>query len=219
MNPSYGGIERVTDLLSKEFVRRGHNIIYLCTTVIANQLDCAFPAEQIVLPYSGGFENEENVKFYSHLLNEHKIDIVINQRGWAPFMNNVIGLNDVKTISVIHSSPMGSHIMYMREILRYNKSFDGIWRLVCKIVLFPCYWTYKYLKSKLGLLRHYCELLQRSSAVVVLSKNCRQELEQMTKWVSNKCMIFSIPNPNTYSDVVDCEGAKERIILLNCKQS
>ena len=32
---SSGGVERVTDTLSKEFIKRGHNVIFLCNQKIS----------------------------------------------------------------------------------------------------------------------------------------------------------------------------------------
>lgn len=213
INPHYGGIERVTDLLTKAFVCKGYNVTYLSSRMLENQTNVIMPVPQLVLPYAGGFDNKDNIKYYRDLLHEYKIDIVINQRGWAPFMNMVLDANGIKTVSVIHSTPMGLHIMYMKEILRHNETFDGFWRYICKLLIYPCYWTYKYVKSKKKLLDHYETLLSHSAAVVVLSKECKRELEYITRRFHQRCEIVAIPNPNMYDQIQTNEIEKQNVIL------
>lgn len=213
MIPSYGGIERVTDLLTKEFLRRGHRITYLAAKPSPSPITYSFPTAQLFLPEEGGFANSRNLEFYEELLSEQSVDVVLNQRGWAPFMNEALSIGGVKTISVIHSTPTGAHTMYMKEILRHNDTFDGWWRYVCKLLVYPFYWTYKYAKSKLGLVRHYRSLLKYTSAVVVLSSKCKQELENLTKSYRKRCDIVSIPNPNTYEEISNDKIIKQNIIL------
>ena len=144
MNPIYGGIERVTDLLSKEWILRGHTIVYLGARADEKMMDYSFPAKQLVLPFEGAFENPDNIQFYSDVLSKYNIDVVINQRGWAPFMNKALGCSEVKVISVIHTIPQGAHVLYMNEILRHNKTFNGIFRYVCKLMIYPFYYAYNY---------------------------------------------------------------------------
>lgn len=200
MNPIYGGIERVTDLLSKEWILRGHTIVYLGARADDKMLDYSFPAKQLVLPFEGAFENPDNIQFYSDVLSKYNIDVVINQRGWAPFMNNVLWRNTVKIVSVIHSTPLGLHVMYMKEILRHNKTFDGISRYIIKLIVYPVYYAYKYITSLVKLKYHYYNLVKGSSAVVLLSDKCRQDFNQITKAYYFSCPTYSIPNPNVYNN-------------------
>lgn len=215
MNPLYGGIERVTDLLTKELVSRtGYNVFYLCSRIDnEGMLDYDFPAKQLSLPYDGGFENEDNLRFYKDCLIDNKIDIVVNQRGWAPFMNKALNMNGIPTISVIHCIPKGAHVMYMAEILRHNKTFDGIWRYLLKLCIYPLYYAYKYSKSINKLKSHYRFLVSNTSAVVLLSKKCKQEFDEIVKPFSPQCITCSIPNPNTYLIPSDDTFKKENIVL------
>lgn len=214
MNPLFGGIERVTDLLTKELITRGHKVYYLCSRIDnESMLGYEFPAEQLALPTDGGFSNEENIQYYEELLKTNKIDIVVNQRGWAPFMNNVLCCNTVKTVSVIHSTPLGFHVMYMKEILRHNKTFDGISRYIIKLIVYPFYYAYKYITSLVRLKHHYYNLVKDSSAVVLLSDKCRQDFKQITQGYNPSCPIYSIPNPNVYINRNTDLAKKDNIIL------
>lgn len=44
-NPIRGGVERVTDLLAKEFKNRGHNVFYLNNYRNEDLLNYSFPAQ------------------------------------------------------------------------------------------------------------------------------------------------------------------------------
>ena len=59
-DPSFGGTERVTDLLSKEFIKRGHNVFYLSTR--NKESEYKFPCTQYYLPYSNSLKNSKNYK-------------------------------------------------------------------------------------------------------------------------------------------------------------
>ena len=216
MNPLYGGIERVTDILTRELVLRGgYRVFYLCARVDSiGMLDYNFPAEkQFVLPHTGGFRNLDNVIWYNELLIQNKIDIVVNQRGWAPFMNAVLDSHGIPSVSVIHCVPMGMHIMYIRGILRHNKTFDGVWRYVFKLIIYPFYYLCKYYKSVKSIKSHYRDLVSKSSAVVLLSNECRKEFDNIIASFVPKCKTYSIPNPNVYKLLSKDEHKKQNIVL------
>lgn len=213
MNPTCGGIERVTDILAKELIRRGYNVVYLCARSNDHQLNCSFPAEQLALPFNGAFENPKNIEFYTDVLSKYAIDVVVNQRGWAPFMNKALSNNGTKVVSVVHTIPLGVHIMYMKGILRHNNTFSGISRYICKLLIYPFYYLYKYIRSYIRLKSHYRFLVQRSSAVVLLSEKCRQDFDKIVKSVHHSCITHSIPNPNAYKKARVDLRVKANIIL------
>lgn len=215
-NPHFGGIERVTDLLVKEFLKfKNIRIYYLAARVDASRmLDYDFPVKQEVLPMPGEFSNTNNVDFYRNYLHDNDIDIVVNQRGWAPFMNNVIGIDGVKTISVIHTVPRGRQLIYMNGILRHDKTFNGYWRYFIKIILYPGYYLYKWLRSYRYLLQHYKVLATKSSAVVLLSNKCKADFQSLLSAVKDTrlCPTLAIPNPTLIDEFSDV-NMKENIIL------
>lgn len=214
MNPLYGGIERVTDLLARELnARVEYSVLYLCARTDGEEmLNYNFPAKQFVLPYEGGFDNKDNLLWYKHFLLDNRVDIVVNQRGWAPFMNDALNVCGLPTISVIHSMPWGAHVMYMKEILRYNKTLNGVWRYCCKLIIYPIYYLYKYIKSFRSQTEHYKALVTNSSAVVLLSRKCVLEFYDIVKSFQG-CKVCSISNPNTYEVALDKTITKEKIVL------
>lgn len=83
-NPSLGGIERVTDILTKEFIKNGHRVFYLCGYINETQqsmLDYNFPCPIYILPEPDLYRSQKNLLFYRSLITQLQIDIVINQRG------------------------------------------------------------------------------------------------------------------------------------------
>lgn len=220
-NPTYGGIERVTDLLVREFLQYPNfEVFYLCARVDEpRMMEYDFPALQLVLPEAGGFSNNENINFYKSLLKKYKINIVVNQRGWAPFMNKVLGLEGVKTISVIHTVPRGWQLSYLNGILRYDKNWNGYWRYLLKLIIYPFYLYYKKYKSSLFLKSHYRCLVSSSSAIVLLSNQYRLELNRLLPRKMQKCHTFSIPNPTDVYDNLPKEGDKKKVILYVARLS
>ncbi|KAA3702213.1 glycosyltransferase family 4 protein, partial [Bacteroides salyersiae] len=75
-NPQLGGIERVTDLLTKELIERGYDVKYL--NVVKSGIEYKFPAPVFYFP-SQMVKDPINTVFYKQFLKEQKIDIVVNQ--------------------------------------------------------------------------------------------------------------------------------------------
>ena len=74
-NPIGGGVERVTDILTKELVKRGYTIYYLCGKLPDSKLyllNYAYPAKLFQLPHFGMFDNDENISYYKQLQDELK---------------------------------------------------------------------------------------------------------------------------------------------------
>lgn len=210
-NPAYGGIERVTDLIVRELLRRGgYEITYLCEKVKDQSImEYDYPVKVVTLPYEGGFHNLANITFYTQFIKDSQIDIVINQRGWSSNMNRIIDANLVKTISVIHTVPNAYKILKIKGLLRHNKSLDGYWRYTTKILLYPFYRLYKEYVLNNYMANHYHDLLQKSSAVAVLSNRYISTLRRYAGNVS--CPIYSIPNPSPYR--TENIGEKEKVVL------
>ena len=107
-HPQRGGIERVSDLLCREFIRRGHNVLCLHNVRDESRMDYAYPASSYFFPYQVR-EVEKNGLFFRGFLQEHRIDMVIDQDPQTyyklyPFSK---ALRGVYIISVIHYNPLG----------------------------------------------------------------------------------------------------------------
>ena len=145
-NPVGGGVERVTDILAKEFVKRGHVVYYLYGKLSPNRrylLDYEFPAYIFQLPNFGMFNDEENRVFYKHIQENLKIDIVINQRGLSGAFNGMLPFTTSKLISVIHSVPDGDVIAYVNNLVNLTTPpFISVKRVIKQMFypLLSSYW-------------------------------------------------------------------------------
>ena len=214
-NPIVGGLERVTDVLSREFVKRGYMIYYLfgkLPTSMMSLLEYEYPAQLYQLPNYGMFENEENLNFYKQIQHDLKIDVVVNQRGLGVILNKMLPFSDAKLISVFHSTPDAYVIL---SLVRFIEStappFMKLKRFIKKA--FPII-SLHYTKRKV--LKYYGEkykyLASYSDAIVTLSDKCSMMVEKMIE-SQHKARFYTIPNPNSYNVVSDSLLIKEKMIL------
>lgn len=211
-NPYLGGVERVTDILAKEFILRGYNVWYLCETA-PDPSSCPYnyPVELTILPEEGGFRKSVNIEAYKQFICDKKIDIVINQQGWAPVMNNALRL--AKTISVIHNSEDGlvkTDMSYSR-MLRCEKSLFGVAKWILKICSYPIYLSYKKYILEKGLKAHYRVLASGSAAVLLLSDRDCGSFEKRISPI--KANTFTVINPSGIEQEPFSTIHKEKTIL------
>ena len=217
-NPSYGGIERVTDNIVKGLIAlgKGYNFYYLFFKTHKREiLQYEFPARIFECPSEGGFDSTENIEYYIDILNEYRIDVVVNQRGSISIMNKAISLTQrSKVVSVIHSDI--NYWVYRKRFL-YHHTCNQSLATTCKYILkktnpylWSKYvsWTVKpYLKS------HYNEIANISDAIVVLSKQYIKDVESYNEDSNTK--IYSIPNPNTFcTQDVDFSLMRNEILYI-----
>lgn len=194
-NPAYGGIERVTDLIVRELLRRGgYEITYLCEKVKDQSImEYDYPVKVVALPYEGGFHNLANTTFYTKFIKESHIDIVVNQRGSYDFMDNVLHVEGAKTISVVHTVVDGSLKYLMASIILSDGTFIRQCKAFIKKLIYPLYYYIKYQHFSQQLREHYQALVQRSSVVVLLSEADSKHLKR--NYECQGCPIIAIPNP------------------------
>ena len=212
-NPIVGGIERVTDILAKELAMNGYQIFYLCDVIRDySLLDYPFPADLMVLPEKGGYNNIDNISYYREIIKRKSIDIVINQRGWAPYFNNAIDGN-VCVINVVHTIPDGLVRYNLNRRLNHEETFLGYVKYFCKLLLYPIYQSKKGLQYLVRLYRHYYYLSTKSSAIIFLSEKYVNSISRFISSSSSKCYIGSIPNPTPRHTDFNL-SAKEKIVLF-----
>lgn len=215
-NPSAGGIERVTDVLTKMFLRGGHTVYYLCEKVSQSQewvLKYDFPVAVYQLPKFGRFNIIENASFYKSLLAKLNIDVVVNQRGLGGWYNDMLSITDVKIISVIHNRADAPIIEYPNIIIdRTSPPYIKIKRLI-KTVLYPiisAYWRHKITND---VTRAYKDLAKYSDIILTLS-NLDSLIMDKIIGVPSKAKILSMPNPNTFDVEVSNINKKKSILYI-----
>lgn len=194
-NPIAGGVERVTDLLAKEFIQRGYKVLYLHHVHKDLLMSYDYPAPVYFFPNSD-YNSSENVVYYHEFLKEHEVDIIINQCGLfgdsSLYLN--IGNNKCKTISVLHNNPMLNYkYLSSEELVLKEKTLVGWIKFFARIVLYP-----KIRSSYLSKRREqYDFLFPKSDKVCLLSESHIEDFEKYyQKYDGSK--IVSISNPSSF---------------------
>lgn len=214
-NPIVGGIERVTDILAKELVSRGHNVYFLCGKIRPEKrylLRYEYAGVLYELPNYGLFEDQENKDYYELLQDDLKINVVVNQRGLGGWFNSILPITHNKVISVIHSTPEGNINIFLNQLVELTSPpFVGLKKLIKRTFpfLFSYYWEKKVSKIEK---KKYNDLAKHSSAIVLLSDKYQSVLKKFIDSYSTT-RIFAIPNPNSFRSVYVSNEVKKKTVL------
>ncbi|MBB1645555.1 glycosyltransferase [Sphingobacterium sp. UME9] len=214
IDPEKGGIQRVTEVLTNCFVDRGFSVFYL--SLIRNS-DSFNKERQFFLPNQDECLNIDNVDFLLKLIDNYKIDIVINQAGMHSQLSQLAYYAKkagVKLISCIHNSFL-SPIKHF-DITYYNDARKkGLHFLLpltkIKIVKDTLLWFYKRKYQD-----HYKSLYKNSDRVVLLSNSFKAELEFFLGKKVNENKVVAISNPTSFAVSDENEkylGNKKKQIL------
>lgn len=214
--PYVGGVQRVTDNLTREFTRRGHNVIFLCPYPQDINTDnfCNFSAPQYYINFDNTVDAKNHVK---RVLKDCCINIIINQFTFENLENSLFLFEcadvNVKKISCYHNDPY----YFRNKEVRMAQSLKPInlKGFISKYfrIIFPS--TYRYLKTK-KFQEKYVKILNVSDYLCFLSEKFIPEFIEITKLSDeNKKKIIAVNNPNTFevSPIVEKECNKENTIL------
>lgn len=193
-HPHRGGIERVTDILAREFLKRGYNIFYMHNIKDESLLSYSYPAPMFFFP--GPIQDvATNGAYYQEFLINNKIDIVINQDPLAyhALCKYSAEIPSVRVISVIHGNPsyIYKHIFALTMRLRNNIYEERIKRAL-RILKVPRL-KHEYIE-KLRLC--YADSFKYTDMLCLLSWRFISELKEISDIEARK--VNAIPNPNTY---------------------
>lgn len=210
-HPFRGGVGRVTDTLTREFIKLGYSVYYMhLSWYMEDRKNFVYPTSVTILPSKDVYD-PQNIKFYREFIQDHNINIIINQDGLYEgsylFLNT--GELPVKKISVIHNNP----------ILDYNHLWAGISRLKNRSVLEKikrfircCLFFRIKRRMKTNLRTHYRYIEDNSDRIVLLSEKFISSAKILNLRYPNK--ICCIPNPNTYKDAEKHTLCNKEIIYV-----
>lgn len=202
-----GGVKTVTEILTQELKNRGHYIIWLLHYRIYND-ERDFPTEQEVhyLPERDLFA-DKNIDFYNKIVEEKKIDIVINQAAlFEPVrLTDALRNENVHRISVLHNNPLLNYEGLFKDCMTLrNQSLIEKFKRIGRFFVYP--------KIKRQLLRsrvNHLKLLQSGGSYIVTLSPSYSNI--VKKYIPEYQKISSIYNPLVY-DSVDIKE-KEKIVL------
>lgn len=206
-NPVRGGVERVTCLLAKEFVRRGHRVHFLNNYGQELAIRHDFEVYSAFFP-SNDYADPKNIRWYYNYLRDNEIDIVINQCGQfgdSRLYCNTGGI--AKVISVAHMSPEINLDCLFGEIsaLRTNGGFIEKIKRIVRIAIFP----YIHHQTTKRLATHYDWIANNTDCFVMLSQRFEPSLRRFYQGEIN---WRAIANPLTFP-IANCNDQKENIVV------
>lgn len=218
-HPQRGGIGRVTDSLTREFIRRGHQVFYMIYPSLLYPFGVKdtesydFPAPPIMTP-SMNLMSDENVLFYLHFLRDKHIDLVINQSGtnadsflWAKSCE--IG---IPIVSCIHQFPLQSY-EYMWESSVWPLRNDTLIEKAKRIARMMLYYRTRkrYFQSEYN---HYSNILPKTTKLCLLSEKYFSKVDMLHLDIDYSSKLCAIPNPNSYSAIEDINVTQKKKQLL-----
>lgn len=212
--PHIGGVQRVTDVLTKEFVKRGHNVIFICTE--SRNMDDAYQNYSATQIYLDSNKNEEEfIADYCKILHTNDIDVVISQEAQKESLlllaNTPIC---VKRISVVHINPYAI-IRNEQRIKRAIRSRRLVTNLAKYLVMFFPHIARQYYRFKEN--KFYRRILGVSDKLVFLSPSFVELLKENIPDISSR-KLAAIGNPNTFVPKHEV-GTKENLIICVARLS
>lgn len=211
-HPLRGGVGRVTDILCRELIKRGHNVYYLHLTWYKDdRKQFSYPVPVTILP-SEDITDEQNILFFHNFLRTNNINIIINQDGI--FKTSQLFLNiprdyNIRTFSVIHNDPLlqYNHLWNIIGLLRDSTNIEKLKRIARYLL---------YLKIKIelkkSLSKHYSFINKNTDYIVLLSSRYINSLSNLQIHFTKP--IISIPNPNTYENITTIPPKRFEILYV-----
>ncbi|WP_274475257.1 glycosyltransferase [Mangrovimonas aestuarii] len=211
IEPKKGGVQRVTHILTEEFLKRGAKVFYLSLGKM--DADFKFNTEQFVLPNTNQLWSGENISFSKNLIKEKKIEVIINQTGvYKAKMNFVYEIKPkgVRLITVHHNCLIGLNKNY-RNIRLGNTNTKSIFNAID----FRLVWeVLKFLnkKKQAKLLKN---AIDKSDKLALLSESYIKELEYYLTYF-DESKIVAMPNPASFetNENISFDEKENRIVYV-----
>lgn len=214
--PNIGGIERVTDILAKEF---SNNHGLKCYNIYEVSVDEDLPRTQFEKSF---YIPQADAKRYAEIITKYQIDVIINQERHqhCKTLHQGILLSGQKCMNIYccHNTPLmpsKSSIKFSRFLSEF-KSERNV-RSALKLIAFPFYRQYI-----LNMVRRYL-----SDAYNLSDKNVLLSNEFKKLWLKEaripasteelQCKITAIGNPLTFdcfANDSDIEQKEKRVVIV-----
>ena len=215
-NPKNGGIERVSNILTKEFVRRGHKVYFI--TKVSGEADPTYVpiTEEVFLPNSEDFCTPESADFFTEYVKKRNIDIIICQHSLedvdytSPYFAKQ--RTGAKLLYAIHTTPYIYSYMIAdtsRPIFSFERGLLKGYRRIMRAIFKKQ--KQKKRNSKMG--ERLLKLCNMGDGLVFLAPQYINSALSISSILDSKKM-FAIGNPNTYAEEDIVELPKENTLLF-----
>lgn len=194
LNPSLGGVERVTHIIGNALEKQGYNVFYAYRHIDESNLP-----EAKKLKYSFDLSEEMLHKLFYDFVQTHKIDVIISQNMWHKHLRSFVRRYrkklGFKILYCLHLSPTAY------KIGKTKSGTSQIKNLISQLLFGTDVIAH-------GMKRIY-ELVD---GFVVLSESFKFEIMQNCRFSSDE-KLYAISNPLSFrrgSDII----SKEDIVLV-----
>ena len=207
INPTNGGVQRVTYVISNYLRTQGHVVYYLGLQKTESPYQMVCPEQSAKSPV--------NQKYIRQIIRKYHIDVAIFQGGISPlYANWGYAAKDAgaKLISCIHNSLLGS----VDNI--EGMCYSHFARFHCQFLLpiFSSRWMKNVIKKVYILKKrhHYSTLLNQSDKVVLLSDKFKTDLAQFVNLDDYVQKICAIPNPVSFEKSSHPNVKEKRVLFV-----
>lgn len=216
-NEYIGGIERVSISLTRSLLKRGVNVIFVAVHKSQYDIEYETPVPMYFLP-DEETTSEANVTAFKTILEENKIDIVLNQDAHSLASHELVWKTlqgmEVKHISALHFCPTTRSLIYKHPIdWNIFSTKENCLRFLKGV-------AYKYpfsLVTMSDVKKQYRRLYDESDQVVLLSERNIKEYAKIAGLKSTN-KLCAINNMLSFEHA-DFEGVKENKILFCARVS
>ena len=204
-----GGVERVTYLLAKDFIKRGHKVSVLSVANIKEEDKTTLDLSHIFLPAS----TPDFKRKLDDLLRENNIDTVILQGVYTRILFTLQSLSsDVKSILVLHDKPY-HYYGNERKILGLTPWGDLELKFkIMKAVAIISPALHRYIITKrMG--NAYRRITQKADRFMLLSKRFEKAILDLTPGIDHN-KLYAINNPNTFTPSPYEDINKENLVIF-----
>jgi glycosyltransferase involved in cell wall biosynthesis len=206
IEPSMGGVQRVTDTLTKGFLSKGHKVFYLSIKWKQMVPDYTTTAPQFYVDVTHSVDWKNQI---FSIIDKNEIEYVVNQMPGELTIMVLKELNrKVKIISVFHTQPFLDDGIKRRQILRIR--VNNFKQLLFKYIsfLFPCVRTKIFAMFEK---RNILKCLAVSDKICFISDKFFPRVLKHIPDI-NVDKLSAINNPNTFN-VNEITLQKENILL------
>ena len=204
--PDFGGIEKVTDIISNYLLNKGYNISILSYT-FNQKLKVYDNINHYIMPENTFKITKRNLDYISNLFSEQQFDIIIFQDSYAPIekiLFSTIDISNSRLITVEHNTPNCGYNTFWYNLFHFNLSLK-------KIILLPYhYWILTNNTKK----RHKL-LYNNSNKYILLSKRFLPILSNiLNNQKLEKCVCIGNPLTIPPSKNINTTSNKKKQLLF-----
>ena len=213
-NPKNGGVERVSNLLAKEFIRRGHNVFFI--TKQPGEADSSYEplVEEIFLPHTNKIYTKKSSEFFVEYVKKRNIDVIICQHSeWDNISPYLAKQNTkAKLLYALHLNPY-AYSLKIEDTTLPVFSLDRSPLKLCKWLMRVVFKKQKQERKNRKMGKLLTRLSNMGDGLVFLAPQYINSALSISDTLDSK-KLFAIGNPNTYAEEDIVELPKENTLLF-----